>query len=232
MSAPETPSNLSGAPGYMAAQQDPSPVPGQQEHAVIPAPASPALPVNQSAELPAVYTDLSLRRASLGTPFYAEADAGLRDGPLEESKGLLPDLVQIWEALEIGFEGIDPLQPAAVTMVMDRILRAVASEEWGHDEIGRLATSFQRIQFVVEELAADNPQRLPSRDPEADPRPPCSIHMILMHMLEHGFVIENITEAGNVEGYALTKVRRLEAMSKEERLLTVKKFGSSKKKAG
>ena len=87
MSAPGTPDS-EAAPGYMAAQQDPSPVP-VHHHAVIPAPSTPVLPVHQNAGLPIVNTDLTLRRASLGTPFYAEADAGLRDGPLEEPKGLL-----------------------------------------------------------------------------------------------------------------------------------------------
>ena len=90
MSAPGTP-DPAAAPGYMAAQQDHSPV-TVHHHAVIPAPSTPVLPVHENAGLPIVNTDLTLRRASLGTPFYAEADAGLRDGPLEEPKGLLQDL--------------------------------------------------------------------------------------------------------------------------------------------
>ena len=35
---------------------------------------------------------------------------------------LLPDLAQVWKVLEIGFEDVDPLQPAAVTPVLDRVL--------------------------------------------------------------------------------------------------------------
>ena len=133
MSAPGTP-DPAAAPGDMAAQQDHSPV-TVHHHAVIPAPSTPVLPVHENAGLPIVNTDLTLRRASLGTPFYAEADAGLRDGPLEEPKGLLQDLSQIWEALEIGFEGIDPLQPGVVTLVLDHVLRCGpwhhgAQEHW------------------------------------------------------------------------------------------------------
>ena len=39
--------------------------------------------------------DLSLRRARLDIPFYAEEEAGSRNGALAESLGFLPDLTQI-----------------------------------------------------------------------------------------------------------------------------------------
>ena len=58
-----------------------------------------------------------------GHPLYAEADVDQREGPLEVPRGLLPDLAQIQEALEIGFDGLDPLQPAAITLFMKHILR-------------------------------------------------------------------------------------------------------------
>ena len=66
-------------------------------------------------------------------------------------RGFLPDLAQVWEALEIGFDGQDPLQPAAITLVMQRILHNLANKTWGMQEIERMATSFDRIQFVVQE---------------------------------------------------------------------------------
>ena len=43
--------------------------------------------------------DLSLRRARLDIPFYAEEEAGSRNGALAESLGFLPDLTQIVECL-------------------------------------------------------------------------------------------------------------------------------------
>ena len=35
------------------------------------------------------------------------------------------------------------------------------------------------------------------------------MHTVLMHLLEHGFVITTITEAGIAAGYNLTKIGRL-----------------------
>jgi hypothetical protein len=46
--------------------------------------------------------DLSLRRARLDIPFYAEEEAGSRNGALAESLGFLPDLTQIVECLQVG----------------------------------------------------------------------------------------------------------------------------------
>ena len=55
--------------------------------------------------------DLSLRRrARLDIPFYAEEEAGSRSGALAESLGFLPDLTQIVECLQVGFEGSGPLR--------------------------------------------------------------------------------------------------------------------------
>eukprot|EP01043_Picozoa_sp_COSAG02_P096554 COSAG02_NODE_32835_length_509_cov_2.646341_1_plen_54_part_00 len=47
--------------------------------------------------------DLTLRRAQPDVPFYAEPDAGERDGPLPTSLGFLTDLAQIAEAAQMGF---------------------------------------------------------------------------------------------------------------------------------
>ena len=58
--------------------------------------------------------DLSLRRARLDIPFYAEEEAGSRNGALAESLGFLPDLTQIVECLQVGFEGSGPLTAAPV----------------------------------------------------------------------------------------------------------------------
>ena len=61
--------------------------------------------------------DLSLRRARLDIPFYAEEEAGSRNGALAESLGFLPDLTQIVECLQVGFEGSGPLTATSTIVI-------------------------------------------------------------------------------------------------------------------
>ena len=232
MSAPETPPPTdvvtpppsdAAAQGDMLAQQDLSPVNTGKLHGAIPAPATPVLPVS-GAESAYVSHDLALRRSALDIPFYAEADVGLRDGPLEVPRGLLPDLAQIQEALEIGFDGLDPLQPAAITLIMKHILHNLATKTWGAQEIERLATSFDRIQFVVQEIEAAATEEERDhfyRETMDSPRPPCSIHTLLMFIVEHGYAITNILHAASPEGYKVAEIVRLVTLSDEAKQVTL-----------
>ena len=94
--------------------------------------------------------DLSLRRARLDIPFYAEEEAGSRNGALAESLGFLPDLTQIVECLQVGFEGSGPLTATAIDAVIADILNEVTAFDVSLDQIGKFATDFDKLQYLIE----------------------------------------------------------------------------------
>ena len=110
----------------MAAQRNGHPVPTSAAPASsLLAPATPVTSQPGDASLAdadyMIYdpSDPSLRRAQPDLPFFTEADAGAREGPLEHSLGFLVDLTQCIEALQIGFDGTG-LPTDAMTVTLAR----------------------------------------------------------------------------------------------------------------
>ena len=62
-------------------------------------------------------------------PFFREPGVEERDGPLPEARGLLIDMAQTFEALDVGFGDQAPLKMAAIDDVMANILQPAVDDD-------------------------------------------------------------------------------------------------------
>jgi hypothetical protein len=71
--------------------------------------AAPASPKISRATPLLDLNELSFRRAAHDVPFFAEPGNEEQDGPLRDARGLLTDMAQVFEALDVGFGDQAPL---------------------------------------------------------------------------------------------------------------------------
>ena len=72
--------------------------------------------------------ELSFRRPAHDVPFFAEEHADERDGPLDVQMGLLIDMTQVFEALDVGFGDQRPLNMKAIDEVMVNIIETGSTD--------------------------------------------------------------------------------------------------------
>ena len=114
--------------GHMAAQPDSSPDPpetlSEAPLLIVSTPSTPILRETAAAQDLINMTDPANRRVRPELPFFTETEAGEQGGPLTTSLGPIPDLSQIAEAAQIGFDECAPLSETGIDLLLDHILRA------------------------------------------------------------------------------------------------------------
>ena len=220
----------------MAAQPDRSPVnmssdfdaPAVTPTLVLPAPMTPVLTTGLDFKTLYDNCDPFHRRPQPDIPFFTEPDAEGRDGPLPTSFGPLIDLTQIAEAAGVGWDDSPPLTDKGVGLVLDFVLQSIVSEDKPLTFIARLATDFSMLQFIIEQTAARATVDVPfRRGVEQDDPPPYSIHHLLTWLLEHGYVLSNIQDGIDGDGYfhcELFRLSQLQADTRETLLQEVEAF--------
>ena len=221
----------------MAAQRAGPPVPPSATPASsLLAPATPLTSqpgdASQADAADMIYdpSDPSLRRAQPDLPFFTEADAGARDGPLEHSLGFLIDLSQCVEALQIGFDGSAPLSEHGMDTLLEYLFSNIVAKELDMRSLARGATDFSYLVDLcelVEESLSDQ-DRAGFRRADAETLPsPCSMHSLLIWMVNNDYVILNIADSVKPQGYESIEIVRLSQLSgsaREEQLGDIDAF--------
>ena len=221
--------------GDMAAQRQDTPSPPKSDsppvhQALIPAPATPALVPRKDVQELVNTSDPLNRRPQPSIPFFTEEGAAGQGGPLGSCLGLLPDLAQIAEAAGCGWEGCKPLTEDGVNRLLDAILRLIVTDKQPLTFVANLATDFERLKFLSEQVAATCPASTSYyRDAEAAAPLPYSCHRLLTWLLERGYAISNIADcaAAGPDGYfgcELFRVSELSGTDRDEILAEMDEF--------
>ena len=146
--------------------QDPDPQlddgPGRTRSGIQFAIGPPASPTIHRVQPAVNAADLSFRRVSRDTLFYAEEGVE-RDGPLDEAAGLLPDLAQLFEALSFGFKETPPLSSSSVNRVIKAILQPLSARDTDNfDPIIQAVTDFDYLAFRVAQVEQESSEPLAS----------------------------------------------------------------------
>ena len=131
-----------------------------------------------------------------------------------------PDLAQIAEAVGCGWEGCKPLTEDGVNRLLDAILRLIVTDKQPLTFVANLATDFERLKFLSEQVAATCPASTSYyRDAEAAAPLPYSCHRLLTWLLERGYAISNIADcaAAGPDGYFGCELFRVSALSGADR---------------
>ena len=140
--------------------QDPDPLqhgPGRTRSGAQFATGPPATPKIHRVEPAIDINKLTFRRVARDVPFYGEEGVD-RDGPLDQACGLLHDLAQIFEALNFGFRGQQPLANESISEVVSAIIQPISTPgeaQNNFDPIINAVTDFDYLSFLVAQTAED-----------------------------------------------------------------------------
>ena len=133
----------------MAAQPDSSPDPpetlSEAPLLIVSTPSTPILRETVAAQDLINMTDPANRHVRPDLPFFTETEAGEQGGPLPTSLGPIPDLSQIAEAAQIGFDECAPLSKTGIDLLLDHILQRIITDKEPPTFIACLATDFPSL---------------------------------------------------------------------------------------